>query len=288
MFQSPRPGRGATHLAPGPLGSILFQPPPPGRGATSPPFTSCARTVFQSTRPVRGATRSTCAIGASAWFQSTRPVRGATCPSFSETYARQCFNPRAPCGARPTQSGKEFGPEAFQSTRPVRGATLSRYRIRLSTSCFNPRAPCGARHPFPDGNGRVGRFNPRAPCGARRDVDTGRRYRPKFQSTRPVRGATSASRLPACSSPVSIHAPRAGRDEWLNIQIQPVGVSIHAPRAGRDVMSRARWICVSCFNPRAPCGARHFRSTYESLTREFQSTRPVRGATGCRWLFRAG
>ncbi len=33
---------------------------------------------------------------------------------------------------------------------------------------------------------------------------------------------------------VSIHAPRAGRDTFLNRPIPDPPVSIHAPRAGRD------------------------------------------------------
>ena len=100
-----------------------------------------------------------------------------------------------------------------------------------------------------------------------------------FQSTRPVRGATIATAYNARREWVSIHAPRAGRD------IQPdAGVSI--PRR---------------FNPRAPCGARLARLVFavrkevsihapragrdlyvggDVNNRPFQSTRPVRGATG--------
>ncbi len=36
---------------------------------------------------------------------------------------------------------------------------------------------------------------------------------------------------------------------------------------------------ASCFNPRAPCGARHKSLLAKQLDDEFQSTRPVRGAT---------
>ena len=36
----------------------------------------------------------------------------------------RCFNPRAPCGARPLQSLAATECLAFQSTRPVRGATF--------------------------------------------------------------------------------------------------------------------------------------------------------------------
>ena len=58
-----------------------------------------------------------------------------------------------------------------------------------------------------------------------------------FQSTRPVWGAT----------------PLFGLDDALHF------VSIHAPRVGRDNASLLIWACISCFNPRAPCGARRKR-----------------------------
>ena len=55
-------------------------------------------------------------------------------------------------------------------------------------------------------------FNPRAPCGARRKGDGGRGCGDRFQSTRPVRGATPGHPLRRSSHQISIHAPRAGRD----------------------------------------------------------------------------
>ncbi len=54
-------------------------------------------------------------------------------------------------------------------------------------------------------------------------------------------------------------------------------VSIHAPRAPRP------WLGSSCFNPRAPCGARQGACSRHAEQREFQSTRPVRGATPARF-----
>ena len=56
-----------------------------------------------------------------------------------------------------------------------------------------------------------------------------------FQSTRPVRGATIDRRA-------------AGK--------AAVGISIHAPRAGRDNLMIGVYHILSYFNPRAPCGAR--------------------------------
>ena len=103
------------------------------------------------------------------------------------------------------------------------------------TDNFNPRAPCGARpSDMLDGISGVN-FNPRAPCGARQVVNTsttavdgisihaprvGRDWGKelkmsediKFQSTRPVWGATGINGTKVLPQFISIHAPRVGRD----------------------------------------------------------------------------
>ena len=145
------------------------------------------------------------------------------------------FNPRAPCGARPRTCMGHTGGSLFQSTRPVRGATRS--------------GLCGDRPQW--------HFNPRAPCGARLRRYPPREKKHKFQSTRPVRGATRA------------HLRAAGG----------VHISIHAPRAGRDQNTPQIPAVPGYFNPRAPCGARRRRKCDQCNTAKFQSTRPVRGAT---------
>ncbi len=212
---------------------------------------------FQSTRPARGATptrpskqRSNCT------FQSTRPARGATCAVL--------FN----------GGGGGVSIHAPRAGRDC-GATFRRRPHR----CFNPRAPRGARLPAWELYRRRAVFQSTRPArGAtcRRSLP---RLLPMFQSTRPARGATpdSPRRLPR--SPVSIHAPRAGRDRlplrrmFLLIGFNPRAprgarhgsrrvertaghVSIHAPRAGRDASILCRGCLNMCFNPRAPRGAR--------------------------------
>ena len=144
-------------------------------------------------------------------------------------------------------------------------------------------------------------FNPRSPCGERPLPVIGAPHFPQFQSTLPVRGATSII-LPApflCC--ISIHAPRAGSDSVYSPQIHGLGISIHAPRAGSDdvyygaekdiVISihapragsdegTGRNTCAPLdFNPRSPCGERQLRCMYNALLAQFQSTLPVRGAT---------
>ena len=49
-----------------------------------------------------------------------------------------------------------------------------------------------------------------------------------------MRGATNFPRWAYCLHDISIHAPRAGRDVYINSQDFDIDISIHAPRAGRD------------------------------------------------------
>ena len=124
---------------------------------------------------------------------------------------------------------------------------------------------------------------------------------PQFQSTRPVRGATRyrsgryAPHFVSIHAPragrdlsvvichyvedVSIHAPRAGRDRVVVRDGHPSGVSIHAPRAGRDNAALKSRIAelVSIHAPRA--GRDLPVIGFLPASKEFQSTRPVRGAT---------
>ena len=195
----------------------------------------------------------------------------------------------------------------FQSTRPVWGATGERGDQIASDTYFNPRAPCGARHaPQSACYGGAGNFNPRAPCGARLIYSNARCSAYWFQSTRPVWGATLFAATQAitffsfnprapCGARlrgyifrdfrrwVSIHAPRVGRDLRHDLVGFPAkGVSIHAPRVGRDAGEGRALDGAASFNPRAPCGARPGYLQALSQLPEFQSTRPVWGATNNR------
>ena len=105
-----------------------------------------------------------------------------------------------------------------------------------------------------------------------------------FQSTRPVRGATSSSLVS-----VSIHIfqstrPVRGATTWHTVFSRFCNISIHAPRAGRDQASQEPLSYHRHFNPRAPCGARRTSCGHPYFSLLFQSTRPVRGATICRAL----
>ena len=100
-----------------------------------------------------------------------------------------------------------------------------------------------------------------------------------FQSTRPVRGATIS--IGPFSLTLAFQSTRPVRGA-TNVVIGGEliqSISIHAPRAGRDVHICAFSLELGHFNPRAPCGARPVTALFHDLTKVFQSTRPVRGAT---------
>ena len=130
-----------------------------------------------------------------------------------------------------------------------------------------------------------------------------RTWRPqKFQSTRPVWGATFLRLQDIARALISIHAPRVGRDvrprlahtvaERISIHAPRVGrdcvaqdvrrhgkISIHAPRVGRDAAA-ACTIAARSISIHAPRVGRDTNETPKThSTHEFQSTRPVWGAT---------
>ena len=157
---------------------------------------------------------------------------------------------------------------------------MVRRGISLCTTHFNPRTPCGVRPPrfFIRADGAD--FNPRTPCGVRLYHTGIGRATERFQSTHPLRGATT--RIPCSRADMPYFNPRTpcgvrrqgfrpakSADRHFNPRT-PCGVrlgnrvtanvgpwiSIHAPLAGCDANSghtRSRW---THFNPRTPCGVR--------------------------------
>ena len=102
-----------------------------------------------------------------------------------------------------------------------------------------------------------------------------------FQSTHPMRGATN---LPSCNLPIfviSIHAPHAGCDNAINRALDAIGISIHAPHAGCDasISHSGIYYSISIHAPHAGCD--RLDNMCIALKLRFQSTHPMRGATGC-------
>ena len=168
----------------------------------------------------------------------------------------------------------------FQSTLPLRGATgwcrlpaqgqhisihapltgsdpslLQMWRCNRD---FNPRSPYGERLVSRSRFWPFRNFNPRSPYGERPAVGAAAMASRLFQSTLPLRGATKQG--------ASLHhIPE---------------ISIHAPLTGSDELPVACLVYSGDFNPRSPYGERLL--ALRTLQRHyiFQSTLPLRGATG--------
>ena len=102
----------------------------------------------------------------------------------------------------------------------------------------------------------------------------------RFQSTRPVRGGTQAFGQHPFAQNISIHPPRAGRDDgtgsvkvdtWIFQSTRPV-------RGGTFVRSK---FCMAhkTFQSTRPVRGGTLTITPISRHLQFQSTRPVRGGT---------
>ena len=96
-------------------------------------------------------------------------MRGATSGAADEARTRE-ISIHAPHAGRDTASRRAKAPPSWY---------------------FNPRAPCGARLVLIAWTGAMVYFNPRAPCGARQRLQEHIDEVEKFQSTRPMRGATA-------------------------------------------------------------------------------------------------
>ena len=171
---------------------MVFQSTRPMRGATQQKITFeeylCE---FQSTRPMRGATQNLLITSSPVTFQSTRPMRGATVLSSIPGY-QLIISIHAPHAGRDFVTlGDTIANDVFQSTRPMRGATMPEmpFCCMLSISIHAPHA---GRDPYESKVKHYFQyFNPRAPCGARPIAGSISSSTWKFQSTRPMRGATS-------------------------------------------------------------------------------------------------
>ena len=118
-----------------------------------------------------------------------------------------------------------------------------------------------------------------------------------FQSTLPMRGATSFGQQRRVRVSISIHAPHAGSDTRLacfhiaRANFNPrspcgerpavagnlagvSGISIHAPHAGSDTGPAISSTCSANFNPRSPCGERRHATGTMGLPGDFNPRSP--------------
>ena len=148
---------------------------------------------FQSTHPLRGATAAAEVSDEIINISIHAPLAGCDDNQKAPVHSRTYFNPRTPCGVRPSRRRKQTAPQEFQSTHPLRGATPRRlcFPRPRGISIHAPLAGCdfSLRTNYCLGL----HFNPRTPCGVRRRMSSpGTRFQ-SFQSTHPLRGATTVS-----------------------------------------------------------------------------------------------
>ena len=212
-FQSTRPLRGATFLVPTTMHFVRFQSTHPLRGATY--FCICRDFLrgISIHAPLAGRDGRLRVDRLRDLISIHAPLAGRDrCPA--QCFPHEAISIHAPLAGRdehPSPRRLLFG--KFQSTHPLRGATVL---LRIS---ILPKRLFQSTHPLrgatikgkAGGKARIisihaplagrdltmakfrlstGHFNPRAPCGARRRRSTRRRPTTRFQSTRPLRGAT--------------------------------------------------------------------------------------------------
>ena len=146
--------------------------------------------LFQSALPVWGATGNRIKQLAHNKFQSALPVWGATIGVC--VLSRDCgdFNPRSPCGERPTGGD----------------------RVAVRGQNFNPRSPCGERPQPGDSLPYFVEFQSALPVwGA--TAPAGRVYTGQGISIRAPRVGSDPVPLRRCRGQgISIRAPRVGSD----------------------------------------------------------------------------
>ncbi len=147
-------------------------------------------TGFQSTLPMRGATGQGGGNTITITFQSTLPMRGATKNSRS---VLQICN----ISIHTPHAGSDrychmyqlisiisiHTPHAGSDVRPCHQSRLLRH--------FNPHSPCGERPASFSLCQRLSYFNPHSPCGERQTIFSFVPSSFVFQSTLPMRGATT-------------------------------------------------------------------------------------------------
>ena len=282
-----------------------FQPTLPLRGATRDNRLRALRFQVSTHAPLAG---SDCSIAGNReglkGVSTHAPLAGSDLCRFLIATHDTGFNPRSPCGERPTPAGAAVAINPVSTHAPLAGSDTPRAARFTRTACFNPRSPCGERREPPLGLGCPSGFNPRSPCGERRLLARLERSAPLCFNPRSPCGERPYKQEKArAATLVSTHAPLAGSDLGGHDGLAHVGVSTHAPLAGSDAVSSCFGHCpLMGFNPRSPCGERLSRIAFTRRARrrfnprspcgerprptscrrrpiEFQPTLPLRGAT---------
>ena len=214
---------------------------------------------FQFTCPSRSTTSRAHSLTSSLLVSIHVPLAehdGNRLPAFP---VQLRFNSRAPRGARPRLA-----------LRPDR------------TTGFNSRAPRGARRPFSSKRYWSFSFNSRAPRGARQTPRPVLRSTISFQFTCPSRSTThkDGRRPDACG--FQFTCPSRSTTCGQLVYQGLTGVSIHVPLAEHDVAVIEKSPPGTCFNSRAPRGARPPTGSWLPRSWKFQFTCPSRSTTAVK------
>ena len=184
------------------------------------------------------------------------PRAGCDCAAACRRRRDPDFNPRTPCGVRPaipdgTEVAYYFNPRTPCGVRP------GSRDCRAAPKNFNPRTPCGVRLDFTTFFKPYDDFNPRTPCGVRRFLNHTIIAAYHFNPRTPCGVRPPHSRLRRAVRPISIHAPRAGCDDYFGLGFKDAieFQSTHPVRGATAAQDRAVEDDYH-FNPRTPCGVR--------------------------------
>ena len=255
-FQSTHPLRGATRVA-GTVRRKHFI-------SIHAPLAGCDRMVYRHAKqlfisihaPLAGCDGIRASRYTAVWISIHAPLAGCDQKSFLSRLPRENFNPRTPCGVRLVLVVR-FGFSATISIHaPLAGCDMmsTEQRKQQNISIHAPLAGCDMSFLQRTSWLRISihaplagcdnfsfqipfcffHFNPRTPCGVRLRPTCSCLSTSTFQSTHPLRGATSFSdALPGVTEFQSTH-PLRGATSRREIIASSSSISIHAPLAGCD------------------------------------------------------
>ena len=170
------------------------------------------------------------------------------------------FNPRSPCGERHTARTSIFNAVTISIHAPRAGSDASSTGGSYSNN-ISIHAPRAGSDPFLGCRNALHKsisiHAPRA--GSDQSRLAGMALSHPFQSTLPVRGATLYHRTDMWKHPFQSTLPVRGATFVVGAGEFDAEISIHAPRAGSDDFLDPLPRYPSYFNPRSPCGERHQR-----------------------------
>ena len=238
-FQSTRPARGATGPAQRMFSpNVCFNPRAP-RGARHNRLLCGWWSSVSIHAPRAGRDPDAFQPEQSVFVSIHAPRAGRDSTSAGRTRPPVSFNPRAPRGARHETTGYPSGPGSVSIHAPRAGRDRCTAPGRSSCCRFNPRAPRGARPLGMPASVANLSFQSTRPARGATSFQSIVDLLVEFQSTRPARGATTIAAFTLltidCFNP---RAPRGARRPFLPALFSLGPVSIHAPRAGRDLARR--------------------------------------------------